>query len=371
MKQKAMQFALVRVIETQDLEKVQLLIKDGVNIDATIIYTKTPLTHAIDLNYSKVALHLLENGCNPTLTEDHFPHSQPIHLAARKGMSKIVEKLVDMNSDPNARDQDGMTPLHIASYFGHVDVVEMLIKRRAISDVQDSCGRTPLHRAVESGSDNVVTTLLRHNADINTTDDKGWTPLHLAIALDYPDVVKLLLENKCKLNIQDTNDKTPLTIACDFLSRSNYDIIRATQFHYGARKRDFMQGRYLSLLQCPREDREMLQTVVSLINVGSNINGPGVRPITVASKADHADTVYMLIISGALIPQFWEPMSTDVRQGFKMLQLLEWINSHYMLQFNLLWQCKRKIRKLLAFTRNIENGIDELPLPPSLKTFLK
>jgi ankyrin repeat protein len=53
-------------------------------------------------------------------------------------MSKIVEKLVDMNSDPNARDQDGMTPLHIASYFGHVDVVEMLIKRRTPSFIK-SC----------------------------------------------------------------------------------------------------------------------------------------------------------------------------------------------------------------------------------------
>lgn len=371
MRQKAMQFALVRAIERQDLEKVQLLIKDGVNIDARIIYTKTPLTHAIDLHHSEVALQLLENGCNPTLTEDHFPYSQPIHLAAREDMSNIVEKLIEINCDPDVCDQDGMTPLHIASYFGHVDVVEMLIKHHAISDVQDSCGRTPLHRAIESGSDDVVTTLLRHNADINTTDKKGWTPLHLAIALDYQDVVKILLENKCKLNIHDTNDKTPLAIACDFLSRSNYDIVRATQFHYGARQRDFIQGRYLSLLQRPPEDREMLQTVVSLIDVGSNIEGPGVHPITVASTADHADTVYMLINSGALIPQFWEPMSTDVRQGYKMLQLLEWVNSHYMLQFNLLWQCKRKIRKLLAFTHNIENGIDKLPLPPSLKTFLK
>ena len=56
MRQKAMQFALVGSIERRNKEKVQRLIDDGVNVNAQIMFTKTPLTHAIELQHGEIAM---------------------------------------------------------------------------------------------------------------------------------------------------------------------------------------------------------------------------------------------------------------------------------------------------------------------------
>ncbi|CAG2215560.1 unnamed protein product [Mytilus edulis] len=329
MKQKAMQFAM-----------------DGVNIDAEIIFTRTPLTHAIELRHENIAIQLIDNDCDLSLPVDEFPYPQPIHLAAREGLPNVIRKLIEKDVDPNVWDADQMSP--------------------------DSCYRTPLHRAVEVGSIEVISVLLKHKADIDASDIKGWTPLHLAVALDYQNIINLLVDNNCSLDYYDTNNKTPLTIACDYLSRSNVDIVRATQFSYDGRTIDFLQGRYLSLLQRPREQRELLQTVVKLINAGANVDGHEFRPITAAAYGDHSDTVYLLINAGAWIPQDWFLFSPDIQLGHKMTQLIDWIKAQYLLQFSLLGQCKRTIRKILAKRcNNIDIGIESLPLPPGIKSFLR
>ena len=116
----------------------------------------------------------------------------------------------------------------------------------------------------------------------------------------------------------------------------------------------------------------MLHTVVELINSGSNVDGADVRPITTAACADHADSIYLLLNAGAWIPQDWEILSVEIEQGYRMAQIQDWIRNQYIAQFSFVWQCKRQIRKLLANAhKNIENAVDRLPFPPSLKAFLK
>lgn len=140
--------------------------------------------------------------------------------------------------------------------------------------------------------------------------------------------------------------------------------------------------RYLSLLQLPTEDRGTLDLamVMALINKDANIDVSQSLPnneghqsllITVAAMADHTGTVQMLINSGAWIPQDWQPVSS-VHLGFKMHQLLEWIEFQGVVQLTLSWQCKRTIRKLLSTTcDDIDADINKLSLPPALKMFLR
>lgn len=367
-----MQFAIVGAIENQDTEKIQRLIDGGVNIDAEIVFTKTPLTHAIDHGHEDVAIQLLENGCDPSLCIDEFPNSQPIHLAAKQNLSKVVEKLIEKGANLNAWDADQMSAMTIASYHGNTKVVELLLRYEADVNFRDSCYRTPLHRAVEADAINVVSILIDYKADINVTDKKGWSPIHLAIALDHQNIIQLLLDKKCDLNLYDVNNYTPLCIACDYLSRKNVDIVRQTQYSYDGRMIDFLQGRYLSPFQKPKDQREMLQLVVKLINSGANIDGHLVPPITIAAIADHADSLYMLISSGAWITQDWLVLSPDIQVGEKVSLIMDWLKTQYQVQFTLLWQCKRKIRKLLANTcTDIDRAIECLRLPPAIKTFLR
>lgn len=51
-----MQKAMVGAIEKQDLEKFQQLIQDGVNIDAEIIFTRSPLTHSIEPRHENIVI---------------------------------------------------------------------------------------------------------------------------------------------------------------------------------------------------------------------------------------------------------------------------------------------------------------------------
>jgi hypothetical protein len=56
----------------------------------------------------------------------------PLHVAAMRGHTKIVEVLLAKGADPAARDNDGWTPLHWAMSGGHTDVTRLL-RDRAIS----------------------------------------------------------------------------------------------------------------------------------------------------------------------------------------------------------------------------------------------
>lgn len=55
----------------------------------------------------------------------------PLHLAAEEGRKDVAELLIAKGADMNARDAEGWTPLHWAAYFGHDDVVELLVTKGA------------------------------------------------------------------------------------------------------------------------------------------------------------------------------------------------------------------------------------------------
>ena len=50
----------------------------------------------------------------------------PLHWAARKGHTTIVEYLLTKGAEINVKDNDGWTPLHFAAYRGRKDVVALL-----------------------------------------------------------------------------------------------------------------------------------------------------------------------------------------------------------------------------------------------------
>lgn len=79
---------------------------------------------------------------SPTLCDE-------IHQAARIGDSRKVGAL--LKGDPNLvsrKDLNGMTPLHWAALKGSTDVVEMLLTYGSQVGATNDDGMTPLHWAV-------------------------------------------------------------------------------------------------------------------------------------------------------------------------------------------------------------------------------
>jgi ankyrin repeat protein len=77
------------------------------------------------------------------------------------GRVEVVEALVELGADKEAKDDDGARPLHAAADRGHVAVVKALAELGAYIEAAAADGFTPLHMAACQGHVDVVTTLVR------------------------------------------------------------------------------------------------------------------------------------------------------------------------------------------------------------------
>ena len=72
-----------------------------------------------------------------------------------------VQVLVEKNNcNMVSEDNDGMTPLHIACKKGHTKVVEILLGRETDVDHKNAQGSTPLNLAVRAEHKEIVRLLL-------------------------------------------------------------------------------------------------------------------------------------------------------------------------------------------------------------------
>ena len=70
----------------------------------------------------------------------------------------------------------GMTALHWAASYGHAAVVDILLRVVADVEARDAYGCTPLHWAAQYGHAAVVERLIRAGADIEARDAQGRSP---------------------------------------------------------------------------------------------------------------------------------------------------------------------------------------------------
>ncbi len=134
----------------------------------------------------------------PSLGARRFAGRTLLHWAGGAGALRVVQRLLQLGTDPNLRDRGGHTPLYAvanecASEFG-AEVVRALVKAGA--DV-NACGgvmrATPLHMAARRGHVEIARVLLECGAAVNARDRKGDTPLTRAVNCRRPLVAQLLV----------------------------------------------------------------------------------------------------------------------------------------------------------------------------------
>lgn len=100
------------------------------------------LLEAVRLNdIDKVRL-LLDQGVSPN-AKDTFKRSA-LHIATSQNFIDLVRLLLEYGANPNQLDSIGNTPLHLASCTRHLEVVTLLIKHGASTLVTDGNGLHPL-----------------------------------------------------------------------------------------------------------------------------------------------------------------------------------------------------------------------------------
>ncbi|CAI5446663.1 unnamed protein product [Caenorhabditis angaria] len=81
----------------------------------------------------------------------------------------------------NSQDADGYTALHRASYNNNLQVVEYLLSVGADVEARTKDQWTPLLSAANWGNYEVIGKLLSHGVDVNATSNGHLTALHLAV----------------------------------------------------------------------------------------------------------------------------------------------------------------------------------------------
>lgn len=120
-------------------------------------------------DYTKVLGTLQEDPSQARLVFSEL-QTTLLHAAAYDGQNGIVEHLIALGANVNAREISGRTPLHFAVNNGHLDVVNTLLLHGAALEAEDNQGMTPLMWAKISRAGNktkMVARLLEMGAKDN------------------------------------------------------------------------------------------------------------------------------------------------------------------------------------------------------------
>ncbi len=181
------QAPLHRAVEIRDLEFVEMLIDRGVDIEPEDVHGLTPLYNAASHGNLPIVLRLVENGAEVDVVGIHDePLCWEVVRNGHVDMLKYMQKQgVGIDQEP---DRFGWTLLHNAAVWHRASMIEYLIELGMDVDAKTERGQTPLHLSAKcsigSSEDYMesVRTLIRAGAEVNAVDGRGQTPLAIAMS---------------------------------------------------------------------------------------------------------------------------------------------------------------------------------------------
>ncbi|EAX87669.1 sex-determining protein, putative [Trichomonas vaginalis G3] len=100
----------------------------------------------------------------------------PLFIASQKGHLEVVEYLISIGANKEAKNKDGYTPLICASENGRLEVVKYLISAGADKEAKNNDGETALIKASIRGYRKpIIDYLITAGADKEAKDNNGHT----------------------------------------------------------------------------------------------------------------------------------------------------------------------------------------------------
>ncbi|KAF3390272.1 Fibronectin type 3 and ankyrin repeat domains protein 1 [Penicillium rolfsii] len=197
---------------------VQILQRQGADIENLTHSKMSILVEIMGTGDIEATKTLLDNGANPNGSDD-APEQRPLLMAARAGLTNMVELLLHYGASLEILDSAGLSALHWASKADHLETTKLLLSRGAEVDRFGSDERTALHSAVLADQLLMVELLIDNGADVNIPEGiHGQTPLILAAMSSFDDIVRLLLSKGASLQYRDHGGLTAL----DWARRNDY-----------------------------------------------------------------------------------------------------------------------------------------------------
>ncbi|KAI4940877.1 hypothetical protein J4E91_011134 [Alternaria rosae] len=256
---------VAHAVSSRNTELLSKLIEKKLSLDGAVFFAIKDQLPQRDLVLEGIISQLLSAGANTARQPELHDRPEPedydeedendgrydadaLALASRRGLTSIVEMLLDHGAPAASQNDSGECPLLIATRSGHEEIVRMLLPRAPSSvEMEDDGGDTALSIALDDDMAEITKFLLEQGrfsagnpllencfldsaqngaTDIlaimlqrellgpDFKDQSGRTPLFLAVQNGHEAVVKVLLDtNKVDVNAETHSGWTPLSWA--------------------------------------------------------------------------------------------------------------------------------------------------------------
>ncbi len=195
---------LFRAIAQNNATDVIKAVNKGVLVNAPDRFGHSPMHYAAYKGNSSIVEYLLDRGGNPNARGRH--DSTPLHSAAWGRNRRTLEVLLENGADVNARTDEGETPGMTASLRGEKETLEILLALSADPHAKDIHGTGLIEIAAAGGHEAIVDLLKQIGV-------KADHPMHVAAGLGDLDSVKKFLQSGKDVNSRDGFGATPILIA--------------------------------------------------------------------------------------------------------------------------------------------------------------
>jgi len=205
-------------------EGVKEAIKSGATVDYNYDGTYTVLHIAASKGLTKIVKILVEAGWDVTLVgqfEDQEKkvtfEGTPLHHAAESGHLETAQYLLEHGADINATDGTTQyyTPLLTAIRSGRLSLIELFIQKGADTSAVDGAGETLINVAADFGHVDILKYLLGKGFSVNSAS-LIHTPLIAASESGHIEAVKFLLESGAQVNaVPEARKDTALHVAAE------------------------------------------------------------------------------------------------------------------------------------------------------------
>lgn len=238
-------------VRTKD--SIDLLIKNGADINAQSLPGNTPLIQAVIRNNVIVAYELIANKVNPN--QHNKANATPLTIAINKKNINMVKMLIANGADVNYFSSDSQAPIITAVSNADLQIFNLLINMGADVTYTNKLGKTCIYymqafqeqwtiwRAmlkelkgkIDINHQDINGDTVLHinperywlykelNPDLNIQNHHGDTPLHILIRKsDNPDIIYSLIEDGADINIKNIDNETAVDLA---VKKGNQKII--------------------------------------------------------------------------------------------------------------------------------------------------
>ena len=237
----------------------------------SVVRTLFERGHVLDAekNYPQALRELLRNGIEATIAQTMQPidangktKGNVLQLAASKGNSEEVIRLLLAGADVNNSSGSYGTALAAAASHGNLTLVQLLLDNGADFSAKMGEYGTALEEAVAGSHEAVVRLLLENRSDLDTKSGWSTSALHQAVENDHIEIVSLLLDHKADVNgIRPwLSDSMCNTTPCQLAAALGREAILKLLLQHGA---DVNAGRGITALQ--RAKRSGHEGIVNLL----------------------------------------------------------------------------------------------------------